>query len=350
MVRDPGSEGAPPPDGDAGPGPTPESRGWYVGIDIGGTNLVVGLVPEAGGEPQGLRVRATLPERGADAVVSDLARMTRESVREVLGTGSRDAILGVGVGSPGPVDRASGTVVESPNLGWRNYPLKERIQELLDWPVVLDNDANCAAFGEWWIGAGQGTRSMVGVIIGTGIGGGIILEGKLVHGASDAAGELGHTTVAMTGRRCACGNYGCLEAYASGPNIAARAREGVEAGIPSLLTELVDGDLSLITAETVYEAVVAGDRYASEVMTETARILGAGIASTINVINPEAVVIMGGVTRAGPVLFDPLRTEIRRRAFKVSADACRILPASLPETAGVVGAAGVGRAVLRSRG
>lgn len=328
---------------------SPAPDGWYVGIDIGGTNLVVGLVPENGGEPQGLRIRATAPQRGADAIVSDIARMARESVRQVLGAGYHDAVLGVGVGSPGPVDRASGVVVESPNLGWVDYPLQERIQELLDWPVVLDNDANCAAFGEWWVGAGRGTRSMIGVIIGTGIGGGIILDGELVHGSSDAAGELGHTTVDMTGRRCACGNYGCLEAYASGPNIAARAREGLEAGIPSTLTELVDGDLSLITAETVYEAVVGGDRYASEVMTETARILGTGIASTINVLNPEAVVIMGGVTRAGPVLFDPLRVEIRRRAFKVAAEACRILPAALPETAGVVGAAGVGRAVLRSR-
>lgn len=319
---------------------------WYVGIDIGGTNLVVGLVPEDGGEPLGLRVRATDPARGPDAVVSDVVRMAREAIKEVLGPDHRDRILGVGVGSPGPVDRRAGTVVESPNLGWRDYPLRDRVQELADWPVAVDNDANCAAFGEWWVGAGAGTSSMVGVILGTGIGSGIILNGELVHGASDAAGELGHTTVDLTGRRCACGNYGCLEAYCSGPNIAARAREGLERGIPSQLHELVDGDLSRITAETVYEAVVNGDRYASEVMTETARILGTGIASVINFLNPEAIVIMGGVTRAGAVLFDPLRMEVRRRAFKVAADACSVLPAALPETAGVVGAAGICRAAL----
>jgi len=321
--------------------------GWYVGIDIGGTNLVVGMVPEAGGEPRGLRVRATDPARGADAIVTDVVRMARESVREVLGPEGHDQVLGVGVGSPGAVNRATGRVAQSPNLGWTDYPLRDRIQDLSDWPVVVDNDANCAAFGEFWVGAGREARSMVGVIIGTGIGGGIILDGKLVHGASDAAGELGHTTVNFAGRRCACGNYGCVEAYASGPNIAARAREGLEAGAHSLLTQLVEGDLTLITAATVYEAVVEGDAYATEVMTETARILGAGIASVINVLNPEAVVIMGGVTRAGRVLFDPLRDEIRRRAFKVTADACRILPAALPETAGVVGAAGICRAALR---
>lgn len=323
---------------------------WYLGIDIGGTNLVVGMVPEEGGPPQGLRVRGTDPARGADAIVTDVVRMARESAREVLGGAPGDRILGVGVGSPGAVDRVTGRVAESPNLGWRDYPLLERIQALADWPVVVDNDANCAAYGEFWVGAGRGVRSMVGVIIGTGIGGGIILDGRLVHGASDAAGELGHTTVNFAGRRCACGNYGCVEAYASGPNIAARAREGMEAGAETLLAGLVDGDLDRITAATVYEAVVAGDPYATDVMTETARILGAGIASVINLLNPEAVVVMGGVTRAGKVLFDPLRAEIRRRAFKVAADACRILPAALPETAGVVGAAGICRAAQSGSG
>ncbi|HSG50168.1 MAG TPA: ROK family protein [Longimicrobiales bacterium] len=319
---------------------------WYVGIDIGGTNLVVGMVPGEGGPPRGLRVRATDPDRGADAIVTDVVRMARESVREVLGPGGSDHVRGMGVGSPGAVNRTTGVVAQSPNLGWTDYPLRARVQELADWPVVVDNDANCAAYGEFWVGAGRDVRSMVGVIIGTGIGGGIILDGKLVHGASDAAGELGHTTVNFAGRRCACGNYGCVEAYASGPNIAARAREGLEAGTESLLVQLVDGDLSRITAATVYEAVVEGDAYATEVMTETARILGAGIASVINLLNPQAVVVMGGVTRAGRVLFDPLRAEIRRRTFKVAADACRILPAVLPETAGVVGAAGISRAAL----
>jgi len=268
---------------------------YVVGIDIGGTNLVVGMVPASGGPPQGLRIRSTDAGRGGDAVVADVVRMARESVTEVVGEGGKaqESILGVGVGSPGPVDRASGVVVESPNLGWRDFPLRDRIHALADWPVTVDNDANCAAWGEFWVGAGRDSRSMVGVILGTGIGGGIILDGKLIHGASDAAGELGHATVNFTGRRCACGNYGCVEAYASGPNIAARAREGLEAGTPSLLVELVEGKLENITAATVYEGVVEGDRYAMDVMTETARILGAGIASIINTLNPEVVVVMG---------------------------------------------------------
>jgi glucokinase len=320
----------------------PDGR-WIVGVDIGGTNLVVGIVPRAGGEPLALRVRATDPGRGADAVVTDVVRMSRDAVREVLADtgGSWSDILGIGVGCPGPVDRRRGEVVESPNLRWKAFPLRDRIQALVDWPVALDNDANCATLGEWWQGAGRGMDPLVGVTVGTGIGGGYILDGRLVHGCSDGAGEIGHTTINVAGRRCVCGNDGCLEAYASGPNIAARAREGIEAGAETVLIGLVDGDLDRLTAATVVEAVELGDAYAGEILTETAKVLGAGLANVINLLNPRAVVVMGGVTRAGAHLFAPLRAEVRRRAFRTLADACELLPATLPETAGVVGAAGV---------
>jgi glucokinase len=212
--------------------------------------------------------------------------------------------------------------------------------------ATLDNDANCATLGEWWVGAGRGVRSLVGVTLGTGIGGGMILDGELLHGASDAAGEIGHMSIAFGGRRCKCGNYGCLEAYCSGPNIAARAREGMEAGAETVLRELVDDDLDALTAETVYEGVVLGDAYATEVMNDTAKILGVGLANLINVLNPDAVVITGGVTRAGDHLFVPLRAEIRRRAFRSAQQVCDIRPAALPETSGVVGAAAVFKTAL----
>ncbi len=321
---------------------------WIVGADIGGTNLVVGVVPAEGGQALAVRTQPTDAERGPEAVVTDVVRMSRDAVREALAAegGRASDVVGMGVGCPGPVDRASGVVIESPNLRWREYPLRDRIQALVDWPVGVDNDANCATYGEWWQGAGKGSTSLVGIIIGTGVGGGFIYNGKLVHGASDGAGEIGHTTINVAGRRCACGNDGCLEAYASGPAIAARAREGLEAGAESLLSSLVEQRLDDITAATVYEAVVQGDPYATEVMTETAKFLGAGIANLINILNPEAVVVMGGVTRAGDHLFVPLKAEVRRRAFKALVAACRILPAQLPGTAGVVGAAGVMAAQL----
>ena len=189
------------------------------------------------------------------------------------------------------------------------------------------------------MGAARGTRNAIGITIGTGIGGGIILDGKLYHGASDCAGEIGHTTIDTEGRRCKCGNYGCLEAYASGPNIALRACEEIKAGAESRLTRYVGGDLKKITAQTVYQAAHDGDELATEVVNDTAKFLGIGIANLVNVFNPEAVVVCGGVTLAGDHLFVPLRREVARRAFKPAVDVCRIVPCELTGTAGVYGAA-----------
>lgn len=316
---------------------------WILGVDIGGTNLVVAAVPYSGGSVGAIRSCETLPERGADAAVDDIARMAGEVMDEVSRDGGerpRD-FVGVGIGCPGPLDLEHGVIVATPNLGWDDYPIRDRVSEAVGLPAALDNDANCATYGEWWQGAARGLTSVVGVTLGTGIGGGLIVEGHLVRGAAGCAGEIGHMTIDMTGRRCACGNYGCLEAYASGPNIAARAREGLEAGVESILAELVDGDLARITAATVYDALTRGDEYAREVMSESAKILGVGIANLLNLFNPQMVVVVGGVTRASHHLFGPLRAEVRRRAFRPAVDSCQIVPGALPETAGVIGAAGI---------
>jgi len=254
-------------------------------------------------------------------------------------TGAKhEQFIGVGVGAPGPLDRKRGVVLIAPNLGWRNLPLRDLIQERVGLTATLDNDANCATLGEWWTGAAKGAENVVGITIGTGIGGGLILNGRLYHGASDMAGEIGHTTIDSNGRRCKCGNYGCLEAYASGPAIAERAREALAADEESMLTQLVHGQLERITAQTVYEASERGDLVAREVVRETARFLGAGIANLLNTFNPDVVVIAGGVTQAGDALFEPLNAEVRKRAFRPAVEACRIVPGILPGTAGVVGA------------
>jgi glucokinase len=264
-------------------------------------------------------------------------KLARASLAEAHGK----TIAGVGIGSPGPLDTARGLVLLTPNLGWTNFPLRDRITTALGLPATLDNDANCAIFGEWWRGAARGAKHVVGLTIGTGIGGGIVLDGEIYHGASDIAGEIGHMTIDSTGRRCKCGNYGCLEAYASGPAIAARAVEGVEAGADTSLPDYVKGDLRQITAQVVYEAAHDGDEYAREVVHDTAKVLGAGVANIINIFNPQVVVICGGVTLAGDQLFVPLRSEVKRRAFKPAANACRIVPGELSGTAGVYGAAAV---------
>jgi len=316
---------------------------WIVGVDLGGTNIVVGVLPISGGEVLALRTAPTEAARGAKFVVDRITSMIEESIAEVIAQhgGTREDFCGVGIGSPGPLDRKTGVVINTPNLGWRNFPLRDLISNAVGLPATLDNDANCATYGEWWLGAGRGVNSLVGLTLGTGIGGGIVLNGEIYHGVSDAAGEIGHMTIDSTGRKCKCGNYGCLEAYASGPAIALRAIEGIEAGAETVLPDLVNGRLEEITAATVYEAVVLGDPYANEVMRETAKFLGAGVANIINILNPAMVVISGGVTRAGDHLFVPLRAEVRRRAFRSAEEACQIVSGQLPGTAGVIGAAGV---------
>ena len=246
-------------------------------------------------------------------------------------------ILGVGVGAPGPLDTKSGVVLLTPNLGWVNLPLRQIIHDRLGLPASLDNDANCAVLGEWWVGAARGSRHAIGITIGTGIGGGIILDGRLYHGASDVAGEIGHTTIDIEGRRCKCGNYGCLEAYASGPDIALRAIEAIEAGAETRLPSYVGGDMTRITAQTVYEAAHDGDELALEVVNDTAKFLGVGVANLLNIFNPEVVVICGGVTLAGDHLFVPLRREMARRAFKPAVAACRIVPGELVGQPGCTG-------------
>lgn len=313
---------------------------FIVGVDLGGTNIAAGAMPTDGTREIAMRMGHTHAEQGSAAVVDRIAAMIEEVIAHTrLETGAeRSDFLGVGIGSPGPLDRARGVVIVTPNLGWKEFPLRDEVGMRVNLPATLDNDANCATLGEWWCGAAKGGRNVMGMTIGTGIGGGLILDGKLYHGASDIAGEIGHTTIDSTGRRCKCGNYGCLEAYASGPAIAERAREVVDVDGDSILLDLVDGDMSRITAQLVYEASKRGDPIALEVVRDTAHFLGVGISNLINIFNPDTFVIAGGVTQAGEQLFEPLRAEVRRRAFKPAVDACRIVPGALPLSAGVVGA------------
>jgi glucokinase len=312
---------------------------FVLGIDIGGTNLVVGSVAEDGSRVLAAASEPTHAEAGAKDVLERLVSLAERAIAATGREAPGAEILGVGVGAPGPLDTKRGIVLLTPNLGWVNLPLRQIIHDRLNLPAALDNDANCAVLGEWWVGAARGARHAIGITIGTGIGGGLILDGKLYHGASDVAGEIGHTTIDTEGRRCKCGNYGCLEAYASGPNIALRAVEEIAAGAVSRLPSLVGGDLSQITAQTVYQAAQDGDDLALEVVNDTAKFLGVGIGNLLNVFNPEVVVVCGGVTLAGDHLFVPLRREAARRAFKPAVTACRIVPGELAGTAGVYGAA-----------
>ncbi|HEU5219802.1 MAG TPA: ROK family protein [Gemmatimonadales bacterium] len=311
---------------------------YILGIDIGGTNIVIGAVTEDGGTVRGLLSEPTGVPDGSEVVIERIIRMAERVITRTRAEDRSAEIRGVGIGAPGPLNREAGLVIFTPNLKWTNMPLRDRLGGALGLSASLDNDANCAMLGEHWVGAARGAKNAVCFTLGTGIGGGIVVDGKLVHGASDVAGEIGHITIEVNGRRCGCGNDGCLEAYASGPAIARRAVEAIAAGAVSAMASRA-GDTSRITAQTVFQCAADGDALADEVVRDTARYLGVGIANLLNILNPEVVVVCGGVTRAGDHLFTPLRREVSRRAFKPAVDACRIVPGQLEGTAGVVGAA-----------
>ena len=304
---------------------------YIVGVDLGGTNIVAGAMPIDGSREIAMQTTPTLADTGAEAVADRIAGMIEQVIAQTISEAgaNRSDFIGVGIGAPGPLNRAKGIVIVTPNLGWKNFPLRDEISRRVSLDATLDNDANCATLGEFWCGAAVGGTNVIG----------ITLEGKLYHGSSDVAGEIGHTSIDANGRRCKCGNYGCLEAYASGPAIAERAREALRGDEgESILISMVDGDQRKITAQTVYEASKRGDATAREVVRETARILGTGVANLLNIFNPDIVVLAGGVTQAGDALFQPLRAEVRRRAFKPAVQACKIVPGALPLSAGVVGA------------
>jgi len=305
-----------------------------LAIDIGGTKLAAGIVDSEGR----ILARGEIPTLAKDGLEPVLARIVGLG-RDLL---SRPEVADirvhrVGVGCAGPVDLKAGVVFNPPNLpGWVRVPLSDRIQQALGLPTVLENDANAAGLGEFRYGAGRGAQSIVYMTVSTGIGGGIILDGKVWHGLKDAAGEIGHMTVCPDGPMCGCGNRGCLEAMASGPSIARRARGVVAHGRPSRLSEIPSP-----TSADVVRLAQAGDVVAREVWDEAVMYLGIGVAAVITILAPERVVIGGGVTKAGDYLFQPLREHVRQRVKLVPVESVPILPAALGPDVGVLGAAAV---------
>lgn len=229
-----------------------------------------------------------------------------------------------------------------PNLpGWDRVPLRQLIEDSLGIPTTLENDANAAVLGEHRFGAGRGVAHMIYVTVSTGIGGGLILDGRLYHGATGMAGEIGHTTVLPYGPLCGCGNRGCLEALASGSAIARRARERVAHGVPTRIADLAGNDPELITAKLVAEAASEGDAEARGILAEAMNYLGIGMANLVNLLNPELIVIGGGLTHIGERLFGPVRRAIDQHAFPAQAQAVHVVRAGLGDDVGVLGAAAV---------
>ena len=251
-------------------------------------------------------------------------------------------VCAIGVAAPGPIDARSGVVTAPPNLpGWENVPLAKLIHEEFGLTAYLENDANAAALGEHRFGSGRGCRHMVYVTASTGIGGGFIFDGRLYTGATGGAAEVGHMTLVPDGPLCGCGNRGCLEALASGSAIAREARRHIERGVPTLIAELAGGDPGRITAKLVAEAADQGDREANAILDLAMGYLGVGVANLVNLLNPELMVIGGGLAKMGDRLFDPVRRAIDLRAFPSAAQAVELRPAQLGDDVGLLGAAAV---------
>jgi len=313
------------------------ARRYFVGIDLGGTNIKGGIVDE----DRTVLSRVSIPteaDQGPDHVIGRMADLVGRVIEEA--DLAKSDIEAVGIGSPGSMSHTLGIIIKPPNLpGWENVPLRDRIKEMTGLPTTLENDANAAAWGEFWAGAGRGTRHMVMFTLGTGVGGGIITDGRLLRGHFDNGAELGHTIIQPGGRRCGCGQEGCLEAYASASYTARRATEAVEAGEASSLADVLrtEGE---ITSEDVVNAATANDPLAVRIFDETCHYLAVACVNMQHATNPERIVLAGGMIAAGDVLLEPIRRKAAEMTWKAADDLPEILFASLGNDAGFIGAAG----------
>jgi glucokinase len=301
-----------------------------IGVDVGGTKIAVLRVAAEGDVVARATRRTPAEDEAATLAVLD------EAVEEVR----VDAVVAIGVGAAGLVDVARGTLLSSPNLSWRDVPLRERLRSSFGLPVTVDNDATAGAWGEYRLGASRSVPHSLFVGVGTGIGGGIVQDGRLVRGASGFAGEIGHVIVEPDGPPCGCGNRGCWEQVASGHAIARAGRAAIAARPDSAIAALAGGDPGAVTGAMVTEAALAGDETAVAILQEVGRRLGEGVAGLVNVLDPSIVVMGGGAAMAGELLLGPLRAAYRATVEGVDVrPEVPIVPASLGNDAGAVGAA-----------
>jgi len=307
-----------------------------LAFDLGGTKIAFGVVAE-NGEVLGSDKIETLAKQGPEQAIQRV-NLAAQSLLQKLNIKPQE-LIGIGIASPGPLDISKGCVDGSPNLpGWSGYSIEQGLSSFFNLPARIDNDANAAALGEYKFGAGKNKKNMVYITVSTGIGGGVIVDGRLMRGANGNAAELGHLTLNINGPACPCGANGCFEMYASGTAIARRTREAIQAGAASQILSLA-GSLEKITTHHLLAALQKEDELAKKIWNETTEYLGRGLAVVINTFNPELIVVGGGVTAAGELLFTPVREKALRYAFPRLAAVCSIVPAALGSNVGVVGAA-----------
>jgi len=311
----------------------------FIGCDLGGTNLRAAIVDvECGAVLQLLSV-PTLAREGYQAVMQRMGDLILQVIRSA-GL-EKTEIGGIGIGVPGVLDLEKGETLFLPNLPgtWPNVPLVATISGLTGLPTVILNDVRAATYGEWRFGAGKGLETLAVFAIGTGVGGGLVLNGKLHLGMGGTGGELGHIVIDFNGPRCGCGNIGCLEAFASGPAIAAMGMKAVSQGLTTKIGELCEYDLNRITPELIVEAALAGDEIARDIYEKVGFYLGVAASSLCAAVGPRRIIIAGGVAMAGRLLLDPLERTMRERVHVMPVQQVEVVPALLGINAGVIGVA-----------
>ncbi len=309
----------------------------YAGIDIGATNVKFGLV-DHDGRVLHREQRPTLAHKGATPLMHLVSNIGE---RLLLQAAEEDyEVKWLGVGTPGAVDFSSGQVIgPCPNIdGWKGMEIGANLRERLNLPVWVDNDANAMALAETRFGAATGAPSVVCVTVGTGVGGGIVLDGKVYRGANYSAGELGHVPINFEGRKCRCGSVGCLEAYCSSSAITGRVKELIQKGLTPAFEEVLEGAVENLTIKKLFQAEKMDDPVARQVLDETAVYLGIGLAGIVNLLNPHTVVIGGGIMEGGGGLLSAISSEIKKRAFGSAVEKLSVVKAALGNDAGFIGA------------
>jgi glucokinase len=311
----------------------------YIGIDLGGTNLRAAIADTDTGEIFHQRKCPTLAAEGQDAVIQRIVKLIRELTGE--STAAKEAIRGVGIGVPGTPDIDTGVIQFLPNLPgkWLDVPLRAIVEEQVQLPVALINDVRAITLGEWIFGAGRGADTVACLAIGTGIGGGVIVNGQFHLGIGGTAGEFGHHVVEMDGLPCGCGGKGCLELYASGPAIASMGVKEVMHGHTTRIGELVDHDLNRIDAGVIVRAAKEGDLVARQILHRAGTYLGVAVGNILGVISPQRVIFSGGVSVAGDLLLDPIVQTVRERVHVIPLEKVDFVLAELGINGGLIGAA-----------
>ncbi|MDI6800196.1 MAG: ROK family protein [Actinomycetota bacterium] len=321
---------------------------YVIGVDIGGTKTAIGLIDTVRTFPGGRRgvlcelVEPTpkfndLGPAAAAKSISDFIKKLIAKINQV-GEIAIEQVKGIGIGVAGTIDFDGGIIVFSPNLPFRNFPLKEAIAETHGLPILIDNDANAAAWGEKVFGAGRGSSEIICVTLGTGVGGGLILNGEMYRGSLGCAAEVGHMIIDRNGPMCACGNYGCFEALAAGPAISKRARAALTDKPNSPILKFASGELEKVNAEHLALAAAAGDALAIQILTEIGEIVGTALTNLTNIFNPEVIVVGGGVADTGELILRVAEGVVKERAIKPSSEMVKILKAHLGNRAGFMGA------------